>query len=84
MPTHERLGTHDREDLHDGWKPTIQPDKEQTIVVREPNATVYLTPQNDQTDGGSATFSVSGRLFDLSGATRTASTKHSSAIVALT
>jgi hypothetical protein len=48
MPTHKRLGTNDREDLQDRWKPTIEPDKEQAIVVREPNAAVQLTPQNDQ------------------------------------
>jgi hypothetical protein len=48
MPTHDRLGTDDCEDLQDRWNPTIQQDKEQAIVVCEPNAAVHLTPQNDQ------------------------------------
>ena len=48
MPTHDRLGTNDDEGLQDRWKPTIQQDKEQAIVVREPNAAVHFTPQNDQ------------------------------------
>src|SRR5271170_4742390 len=48
MPTHDRLGTNDDEGLQGRWKPTIQQDKEQAIVVREPNAAVHLTPQNDQ------------------------------------
>ena len=48
MPAHERLGTDESEDLHDRWKPTIQLDKEQAIVVREPDPAVQLTPQHDQ------------------------------------
>ena len=48
MPTHQRLVTDDCEDLQNRWKPKIQPDKEQAIVVGEPNAAVLLTPQNDQ------------------------------------
>ena len=48
MPTHERLGTDDREDLQDRRKPAIQMDKEPAIVVREPDPALHLTPQNDQ------------------------------------
>jgi hypothetical protein len=48
MPTHERLGTDDREDLQDRRKPSIQLDKEPAIIVREQDATLQLTPQNDQ------------------------------------
>ena len=48
MPTHERLGTDDREDLQDRRKPSIQLDKEPAIVVREPDPALHLTPQNDQ------------------------------------
>lgn len=48
MPTHQRLGTDDREDLQDRWKPSIQLDKEPAILVREPDPTLHLTPQNDQ------------------------------------
>ena len=43
-----RLGTDDREDRQDRWKPSIQLDKEPAIVVREPDSALYLTPQNDQ------------------------------------
>jgi hypothetical protein len=48
MPAHERLGPYDRENLQDGWKPTIQPDKEPAIIVREPDATMQPAPQDDQ------------------------------------
>jgi hypothetical protein len=48
MPTHDRLGTDDREDLQDRRKPSIQLDKEPAIVVREPDPALHLTPQNDQ------------------------------------
>jgi type IV secretory pathway VirD2 relaxase len=48
MPTHERLGTDDREDLQDRRKPSIELDKEPAIVVREPDPALHLTPQNDQ------------------------------------
>ena len=48
MPTHERLGTDDREDLQDRRKPSIQLDKEPAIVIREPDPALHLTPQNDQ------------------------------------
>jgi hypothetical protein len=33
MPTHERLGPHDRENPEDCWKPTIQLDKEPSVIV---------------------------------------------------
>ena len=39
VPTHERLGPDDCENLQDGWKPTIQLDEEPAIMVREPDAT---------------------------------------------
>ena len=42
MPTHERLGTDDREDLQDRRKPSIQLDKEPAIVVRKPRPTLTL------------------------------------------
>ena len=48
MPTHERLGTDDREDLQDRRKPSIQLDQEQAVAVRQPNPTMDSTPQNDQ------------------------------------
>src|ERR1700732_1895156 len=48
VPTHERLGPHDRENPEDCWKPTIQLDKEPSIMVRQPDATMQPTPQYDQ------------------------------------
>ena len=48
MPTHERLGTDDREDLQDRRKPSIELDKEPAIAVRKSGAVAHLTPQNDQ------------------------------------
>jgi len=48
MPTHQRLGTDDRENLQDRWKPSIELDQEPTIIVREPHPAPHPTPQNDQ------------------------------------
>src|ERR1700730_18230586 len=48
VPTHERLGPDDCENLLDCWKPAIQLDKEQAIMVREPDATMQPTPQDNQ------------------------------------
>src|ERR1700732_3952502 len=48
MPTHERLGPNDCENLQDCWKPAIQLDKEPAIIVREPDATRQPTPQDIQ------------------------------------
>jgi hypothetical protein len=48
MPTHERLGPDDCENLQDCWKPAIQLDKEPAIMVREPDATMWPAPQDNQ------------------------------------
>src|SRR5450830_245631 len=48
MPTHERLGPDDRENIQDRWKPAIQLDQEPAVVVRQPDPALHLTPQNDQ------------------------------------
>jgi hypothetical protein len=48
VPTHERLGPDDCENLQDFWKPAIQLDKEQAIMVREPDATMRPAPQDNQ------------------------------------
>ena len=47
MPTHERLGPDDREDLQDRWKPAIQLDDEPAVIVGEPDATMHA-PQDNQ------------------------------------
>jgi hypothetical protein len=48
VPTHERLGPNDRENLQDRRKPAIQLDKEPAIMVRGPDATMQAAPQNNQ------------------------------------
>src|SRR3981081_1673931 len=48
VPTHERLGPDDCENLQDRWKPAIQLDKEPAIIVGEPDATMQPTPQKNQ------------------------------------
>src|SRR5215831_14585335 len=48
MPTHERLGPDDCESPQDCWKPAVQLDKEPAIMVREPDAPMQPTPQDNQ------------------------------------
>src|SRR5258708_3060275 len=48
MPTKERLGPDDCENLQDCRKPAIQLDKETAIMVREPDATMQPAPQDNQ------------------------------------
>jgi hypothetical protein len=64
MPLHERLGRDDREDLQDRWKSAIQLNKEQAIVVREPDAPVHHAAQHNQlvTESGILSFKPALRL----------------------
>jgi hypothetical protein len=48
MPTHQRLGPDDREDLQNRRKPSIELDQKPAIVIRKPGPATHLTPQNDQ------------------------------------
>src|ERR1700704_4256972 len=48
VPTHERLGLDDREDLQDRRNPAVQLDKEPAIMVRKPDATMEPTLQDNQ------------------------------------
>src|SRR5674476_324713 len=48
MPTHQCLGTDDRENLQDRRKPPIQLDKEPAIAVCELDTATQLAPQNNQ------------------------------------
>jgi len=48
VPTHERLGPDDGENLQDCWEPAIQLDKEQAIMVRELDATMRPPSQDNQ------------------------------------
>jgi len=48
MPTHEGLGTGDRDGLEDRWKPPIQLDQEKAICARQLDATSRPPLQHDQ------------------------------------
>src|SRR5260221_3082538 len=48
MPTEERLGPEDCENLQDCRKPAIQLDQEPAIMVRKPDATMQPAPQDNQ------------------------------------
>jgi hypothetical protein len=48
MPTDQRLGPDNRENLQDRRKPAIQLDKEPAIPVCESNTATQLAPQNNQ------------------------------------
>src|SRR6202022_1640416 len=48
MPTHERLGPDDWENLQDLRKPAIQLDQEPAIIVRKPDTATPPTPQDNQ------------------------------------
>jgi hypothetical protein len=58
MPTNQRLGTDDREDLQDGWKPAIWLDEEPAIAVCEFDAPAQLALQNDQLMSEHSIFSL--------------------------
>src|SRR5450830_919491 len=83
MPTHERLGTDNREDLQDRRKPAIPLDKEPAIGVCEPDPALHLAPQNDQLMSKCCIFSFKSAPR-LERPAKTARTKHSSAIMVLT
>src|SRR6202166_2676070 len=48
VPTHERLGPDDCENLQDLWKPAIQLDQEPAIMVHKPDATMQPAPHDNQ------------------------------------
>jgi hypothetical protein len=48
MPTHERLGSDDRENIQDRRKPSTQLDKHQAITVGEADVISHLAPQHNQ------------------------------------
>jgi hypothetical protein len=52
MPTHERFGPDDRDDLEDRREPSIKLDKEPAITVRERGPAPHLASQNDQLMSG--------------------------------
>jgi hypothetical protein len=48
VPTHERLGPDDCDSLQDRWKPAIQLDEEQAVMVGKLNATTTAALQDNQ------------------------------------
>jgi hypothetical protein len=62
MPTYERLGADDREDLQNRWKPAIQLDQKPAIMVLEPDATMQLAPQDHQLMSKHSTLSFKPQL----------------------
>ena len=82
MPTHERLGTDDGHDLQHRRKPSIQLDKEPTVVVGEQNAAMHLTPQHGQLMSKRRVLGFS-RLFDLKGEAKTARRKQNNPNIVL-
>jgi hypothetical protein len=48
VPTHQRLGPDDRQNLQDRREPSVNLDKEPAIIVREPDATMQPTLQDNQ------------------------------------
>jgi hypothetical protein len=62
MPTHERLGPDDREDLQDPRNPAVQLDKEPAIIIRKPDATMEPAPQDNQLMSKHRVFSLKPQL----------------------
>jgi hypothetical protein len=81
MPADERLRTDDRDDLQDRRKPSIQLDKEQAIAVGKPDAPMHHPVQHNHLVSERSIFGFKSALC-LNGETKTARTKHSSAIIA--
>ena len=79
MPTDKCLGTDDRDYFKDRWKPSIQLNEEQAIILGELDPPTDLTAQHGCRR---AAFSASRRLFDLNGEANMARAKNTSAIIA--
>jgi hypothetical protein len=80
VPTHERLGPNDGENLQDCWKPAIQLDKEPSIKVRELNAATRPPPQDNQLMSQRRILGFKPQL-DLNGEARTHRAKRNSPII---
>jgi len=62
MPTHERLGPDDRDNLQDRRKPATQLDQGPAIIVREPDATRQPTLHDIQLMSKHGVFSFKPQL----------------------
>ena len=82
MPTYQRLGANDCENLKDRWEPAIELNEEPPIAVRKLGALLLTLRRKTISCCRSAAFSASSRIFDLNGEASTARTKQTSAIIA--
>ena len=48
MPTYQRLGADDGENLKDRWEPAIELDEEPPVAVRKPGPPLQLASQDGQ------------------------------------
>ena len=48
MPTHQRLGLDDSDDVQDRWEPSIELHEKPAIVVGQPGSAFRLAPQYDR------------------------------------
>jgi hypothetical protein len=48
MPTYQRFGSNNQENLQDRRKPAIELNEEPAVVVRETSPALQLTPQDRQ------------------------------------
>src|SRR3954454_15824757 len=79
MPTNQRLGPNDVNDLENGREPAIQLDEEKAVAIGQPNPAPALPLQHDQLLPQRRDLSLS-RAFDLNGETKMARTNRRSLI----
>jgi hypothetical protein len=77
----ERLGTDDRDNVHNRWKPATNLDEKQTVAVRELNPTPDLAAQHDQLMSEHHILGFKPALR-LNGNTKMANTNQNRAIIA--
>ena len=74
MPTNQRLGPNDVNDLENGREPAIQLDEEKAVAIGRPNAAPALPLQHDQLLPQRRDLSLERPAFDLNGETKMART----------
>src|SRR5512133_1539921 len=79
MPTNQRLGPNDVNDLENGREPAIQLDEEKAVAIGQPNP-ARLFRCNTISCCRSVAISASSRAFDLNGETKMARTNQRSPI----
>ena len=79
MPTNQRLGPNDVNDLENGREPARQLDEEKAVAIGQPNPAPALPLQHDQLLPQRRDLSLD-RRFDLNGETKMARTNQRSPI----